>query len=590
MKFGRYLDKEAVPEWRKKYLNYRYLKDILRETPLNAPERVESEQFFTVLNAEFDKIERFYRQHEMDMIQKCNMLLSQAPNTRLRKALLHTYADLDLIRSYRSLNLQAFFKICKKYDKVTQSSQGGKYYEMVRSNSMWSSPVLDELSAKIEVSFQSNFAGGDRHKAMHYLRLKDLKHRHFHGAALLAGFLWGSCGVLLWNIFSSCLITPKQRTLAFLFAGQALPLLLAGLFFVNVLGYNAAFINYRFIFGFEQRSAIHECQYLAMIGGFSLIFILTAYLVLLNWSHIAVFSLLPLLITLSAAGIPAPILWPHSRSWIARIGGRLLAAPFVPVRFADFFVADEMCSLTITWQCLAWTILYCFNPEKYADLSIHSFFLFLIPILPFAIRFLQCWRRFRDTGIKFNLLNAFKYSLSIVAFTLRMIYCLASSQEWLVSTADLFTAMAGLFSLYWDLVMDFGLLQSREFKTFLLRSQLAFSPIIIYYLIIAYDCFARLVFVWPLFLRLTDAPKPSYLLLIWGMIELFRRFLWNFLRLEYEHLNNCDAFRALHDLDLPQIRTADLYYRVEDESPSSGDDASEEVDEEEFEESEVFSK
>ena len=43
------------------------------------------------------------------------------------------------------------------------------------------------------------------------------------------------------------------------------------------------------------------------------------------------------------------------------------------------------------------------------------------------------------------------------------------------------------------------------------------------------------------------------------MMEVFRRFVWNFFRLENEHLNNCGQFRAVrdisvHPLDLSELR------------------------------------
>lgn len=36
-------------------------------------------------------------------------------------------------------------------------------------------------------------------------------------------------------------------------------------------------------------------------------------------------------------------------------------------------------------------------------------------------------------------------------------------------------------------------------------------------------------------------------------IEVFRRFIWNFFRLENEHLNNCGNFRAVRDISVAPI-------------------------------------
>lgn len=37
----------------------------------------------------------------------------------------------------------------------------------------------------------------------------------------------------------------------------------------------------------------------------------------------------------------------------------------------------------------------------------------------------------------------------------------------------------------------------------------------------------------------------------------FRRFVWNFFRLENEHLNNCGKFRAVRDISIAPIESSD---------------------------------
>jgi hypothetical protein len=41
-------------------------------------------------------------------------------------------------------------------------------------------------------------------------------------------------------------------------------------------------------------------------------------------------------------------------------------------------------------------------------------------------------------------------------------------------------------------------------------------------------------------------------------LEVFRRFIWNFFRLENEHLNNCGEFRAVRDISINPLREEDL--------------------------------
>lgn len=50
-------------------------------------------------------------------------------------------------------------------------------------------------------------------------------------------------------------------------------------------------------------------------------------------------------------------------------------------------------------------------------------------------------------------------------------------------------------------------------------------------------------------------------------LEVFRRFVWNFFRLENEHLNNCGKFRAVRDISVAPLDTSDqmLIVRMMDE-------------------------
>lgn len=40
-------------------------------------------------------------------------------------------------------------------------------------------------------------------------------------------------------------------------------------------------------------------------------------------------------------------------------------------------------------------------------------------------------------------------------------------------------------------------------------------------------------------------------------LEVFRRFIWNYFRLENEHLNNCGKFRAVRDISVAPMDCSD---------------------------------
>lgn len=52
--------------------------------------------------------------------------------------------------------------------------------------------------------------------------------------------------------------------------------------------------------------------------------------------------------------------------------------------------------------------------------------------------------------------------------------------------------------------------------------------------------------------------KNDLLLCIMAPLEVLRRFIWNYLRLENEHVNNCGQFRAVRDISVKPIRKGDL--------------------------------
>lgn len=78
-----------------------------------------------------------------------------------------------------------------------------------------------------------------------------------------------------------------------------------------------------------------------------------------------------------------------------------------------------------------------------------------------------------------------------------------------------------------------------------------------YYFAIVEDLVLR--FVWALSLILTEMKYVSgdVMTSLLAPLEVFRRFVWNFFRLENEHLNNCGKFRAVRDISIAPIDSSD---------------------------------
>ncbi len=52
---------------------------------------------------------------------------------------------------------------------------------------------------------------------------------------------------------------------------------------------------------------------------------------------------------------------------------------------------------------------------------------------------------------------------------------------------------------------------------------------------------------------------------ILAVMEIFRRFIWNFFRVENEHLNNCGDFRVVRDISIHPINPAEVLVDDEEE-------------------------
>lgn len=545
------MNREIVPEWRPKYLDYHLLKDHLRRIPLGKEyDRAIESQFMDSINRELTKIAGFYHQKQAELQSKYTHFHQQFS----KRDLINLYTEIELLKSFQSLNSTALRKILKKFHKVTGNTDDIQQHD----NLEWKdSELLDKLTGDLEDLFTRKFAAGDRHRAMQRLRLRNFRNETFHLAAYFAGLSWG-CTLLI--LIYTCYSLPRSPEFYSLAAQFGLFVAL-GLFSLNCLLFKRSNVNYRFVFQFDKRTALHECQFAALTGFLACVFVIAGYLVLYNKSS----YLIPIFVTACLFFNPTNWLWSSARFWMIKRVGRIAIAPFKAVEFPDFFLNDHLISLSSVFQGIA---------GQGSDSWISK----CIALVPYTTRNLQCLRRYKDTKIRLNLLNASKYSMAMSVILLR-----AFLPSHLVLNCFLQT-ISSLFSLYWDLVMDFGLLNDR----YLLRKQLVVFPFkCIYYYVVLFNSIARFTWIMPFTMKKLLSVEAS--LLIISYIEIFRRFHWSLLRIEYEHLNNCNSFRAVAEtklLDHEEGRTSDLYYK--DMSGDGFNPVSVAADEEKDEEEDCF--
>ena len=132
------------------------------------------------------------------------------------------------------------------------------------------------------------------------------------------------------------------------------------------------------------------------------------------------------------------------------------------------------------------------------------------------------------------------------------------------------TAFIGssLYSFWWDINMDWGL---GRIEYNFLGPRLMYPKRSMYYAIMALDLVLR--FAWVLTLIPPDTGAsfalPHYLTAVSMILELYRRTVWGFLRLENEHRSNAAGFRRVGFVPL-HFNTGHQHQYTDKKKESSG--------------------
>ncbi|XP_038550933.1 xenotropic and polytropic retrovirus receptor 1 homolog isoform X1 [Micropterus salmoides] len=122
-----------------------------------------------------------------------------------------------------------------------------------------------------------------------------------------------------------------------------------------------------------------------------------------------------------------------------------------------------------------------------------------------------------------------------------------------------FSIISSLYTLIWDLRMDWGLFDRGAGENTFLREEIVYPHKAYYYCAIIEDVILR--FAWTIQISLTTMTKihdmGDIIATVLAPLEVFRRFVWNFFRLENEHLNNCGEFRAVRDISVAPLNADD---------------------------------
>lgn len=233
----------------------------------------------------------------------------------------------------------------------------------------------------------------------------------------------------------------------------------------------------------------------------------------------------------------------------------IILAPLYKVVMADFFLADQLTSQISALRHSEQVFCYYFGGHfltKETDACggpMYHQASYILSFLPYWWRLMQCMRRWIDESDRMHLANGGKYLSAMVAAGARLTYTFNPTMGWLVATV-ISSCIATVYQIYWDIVVDWGLLQPNSRNPWL-RDQLMLKNRSIYFLSIAINVLLRVSWLQSVIHYHFGASNHELTEFLFAVLEVFRRGHWNFYRLENEHLNNVGKYRAVKTVPLP---------------------------------------
>ena len=343
---------------------------------------------------------------------------------------------------------------------------------------------------------------------------------------------------------------------------------------LNIKAWEDIKINYRALFSFQlsKNSIIDFCTCASIFGSllflsFLIYFITRTPLGIklgLNLYNIA--DILPAFIWLSLLlyfFCPFKILNYEGRNNIKKLFWECIASILIPIEFKHIWFMDQLTSLIGPMRDIEYTFCYYSyyaNPFETRQLycSNSRIVYLIIAIFPNLFRCLQVGRQIIDNQKVFPyIFNIGKYTFNIIVATFSFLsqFHIIFYYFWLANAF-----ISGCYSSFWDLKMDWGYFESNSYN-WPLRNKTKFKKKFLCILSIPVDIILR--FLWMLSISpeiMSQYIKPEFLALVLYTLEMIRRAIWNFIRVEFEHYELEKMYQISFYEELPLIKLSNGKY------------------------------
>ena len=239
------------------------------------------------------------------------------------------------------------------------------------------------------------------------------------------------------------------------------------------------------------------------------------------------------------------------------------------VRFSHVLLGDALTSLSVVLSesvAIGCTLVALLYPNSVSTTDCrHPLLSPMLQALPYLIRAWHCFIVIRTTGNKPQIINLIKYMsiFPVIIFSALQPITIETVLDpddrtlfnWWLYAVILNT----MLSVCWDVFMDWGLgwPQPEGVHTpFFLRPTLLFRHPLYYYVSILMNIALRLCWSLRLSVHLQRQASGPVFAFLFEVLEVFRRFVWNFFRVEWE------CVKERHFIILEDHRTASREHLV----------------------------